>query len=254
MYKSGLVSISFRNLDVAQIIEQVSQAGLEAIEWGGDIHVPHGDFEKANLVYKMCNDKGILCPSYGSYYIAGESPEELFDGVLGNAQILKSERIRVWAGSKGSNEADKNYFNRVVKDLKRICKLSANEGKSIGLEFHGNTLTDDAHVTKKLLDLVDENNLSTYWQPPVDRELEDNILDIKLLKQKISNVHVFTWKGIERKPLEEGYSKWIKYLKQINDERTHYCLLEFVINDSIEQFKIDAAILKKMLEEFDNEQ
>ncbi len=253
MYKSGLVSISFRQMDVEQIIEIVSQAGLDAIEWGGDVHVPHGDLKKAETVHDICSEKGISCPSYGSYYRAGASPAELFDGVLKCAEILKSDIIRVWAGEKASGEADNDYFKRVEKDLKRICKISADKGVSIGLEFHKNTLTDDARVAKRLIDSVNEKNLSTYWQPPVDRKTGDNLDDIDLLKGHISNVHVFTWQGSERNALESGYSKWVKYLKHIDDEYIHYCLLEFVMNDSAEQFKNDAAVLKRLLKDFNNE-
>ncbi len=41
MIKSGLVSITFRQLTCEQIVDLVSKAKLDAIEWGGDIHVPH---------------------------------------------------------------------------------------------------------------------------------------------------------------------------------------------------------------------
>ena len=44
--KSGLVSITFRELNPLEIIRLVSKAGLDGIEWGGDVHVPHGDIKK----------------------------------------------------------------------------------------------------------------------------------------------------------------------------------------------------------------
>ena len=43
MIKIGLVSISFRDLFPKQIVDMVAEVGLDAIEWGGDVHVPHGD-------------------------------------------------------------------------------------------------------------------------------------------------------------------------------------------------------------------
>ena len=45
MYKTGLVSISFRSLSVDEIIDLVKDAGLEAIEWGRDVHAPCDDVE-----------------------------------------------------------------------------------------------------------------------------------------------------------------------------------------------------------------
>ena len=47
MLTGGLVSITFRDLEANEIIDLVKKSGLTAIEWGGDVHVPHGDFNRA---------------------------------------------------------------------------------------------------------------------------------------------------------------------------------------------------------------
>ena len=44
----GLVSISFRSKSVEEIALAARDAGLEAIEWGGDVHTPHGDIAAAH--------------------------------------------------------------------------------------------------------------------------------------------------------------------------------------------------------------
>ena len=92
MLKSGLVSISFRELSTNQIIEIVKKANLASIEWGGDIHIPHGDLIKAKDVYKMCYNNGISTPSYGSYYKLGTYKNYIsyFKDVLDVAILLKS--------------------------------------------------------------------------------------------------------------------------------------------------------------------
>jgi hypothetical protein len=69
------------------------------------------------------------------------------------------------------------------------------------------------------------------------------------LKDKISNVHVFTWNGLIREELEKGHDEWFDYISAIDDERTHYCMVEFVKDDSTEQFKKDASTLKRLLNE-----
>jgi 3-dehydroshikimate dehydratase len=66
--KTGLLSVTFRKLSPDHIIRLVSQAGLQVIEWGGDIHVPHGDIEIAEQVGRMTREAGIEVASYGSYY------------------------------------------------------------------------------------------------------------------------------------------------------------------------------------------
>ena len=50
MFISGLVSVSFRKESPEAIVAAAAQAGLQGIEWGGDIHVPCGDIENAKRV------------------------------------------------------------------------------------------------------------------------------------------------------------------------------------------------------------
>ena len=40
MYKFGLVSVSFRELGVDEIITAAKNAGLSCIEWCSDVHAP----------------------------------------------------------------------------------------------------------------------------------------------------------------------------------------------------------------------
>ena len=120
--KSGLVSISFRNHTVKEIIENVKAAGLEAIEWGGDVHVPHGDAAAAKHARELCEENEIAIPEYGSYYIIGQSEESLFDKVLLSASILKTPAIRVWAGQGISSDTISNEsYAAYVRDAQRIC-------------------------------------------------------------------------------------------------------------------------------------
>ena len=71
MIQGGLVSASFRALAPGEIVDLVAQAGLAGIEWGGDVHVPHGDVACAREVYRRTVDAGLTVCSYGSYYRAG---------------------------------------------------------------------------------------------------------------------------------------------------------------------------------------
>jgi hypothetical protein len=47
MLSTGLVSITFRPLDPEEILRLAVQARIETIEWGGDVHVPVGDLDRA---------------------------------------------------------------------------------------------------------------------------------------------------------------------------------------------------------------
>lgn len=67
-YKVGLVSVSFRKLNYEEIVNAAAKSGIEAIEWGGDIHAPHGDIRIAKDIKALCDSRGIEIAEYGSYY------------------------------------------------------------------------------------------------------------------------------------------------------------------------------------------
>ena len=56
MVATGLTSVTFRKLDPLQVIQLTKSAGLQSIEWGGDIHVPAGDLDNAKkFMTRPCN-------------------------------------------------------------------------------------------------------------------------------------------------------------------------------------------------------
>ncbi len=255
MIYSGLVSVSFRKLSVEDIVKLCEKAGIAAVEWGGDVHVPHGKHMLASGVAAICRDSGIECPSYGSYYKAAEkgnsNPE--FSAVLDSAQALSASTIRVWAGTKGSAEATPDYYQKVADDINRIAAESREHGVSISLEYHGNTLTDTPASVKKLCNLLD-SDIKLYWQPLISLPHDEQTKGLKELGTRLSNIHVYRWEnshgGILRKPLAEGESDWKDFLAQANgmkNKKRRYALLEFFKDDSPEQFIEDAKTLNKLL-------
>lgn len=257
MIKSGLVSITFRQLSPEDIITLVKNAGLDGIEWGGDVHVPHGDIAKAKEVYHMTNAAGLDIPSYGSYYKVGESEQKglRFQDVLASAIELKAGVIRVWAGKQGSTDADKNYWKTVIDDSRRIAKIANVENVKIAYEYHSNTLTDTNKSAKQLLDNVDNENIFSFWQPNINEDFEYNKSGLaQAVGNRLQHLHVYNWKkegdSLIRKPLTDGTEEWLEYFK-IADRTpgTHYAMLEFVENNLPGNFLRDAAALKNIIHE-----
>lgn len=253
--KTGLVSITFRQLSPAQIVELVSRVGLDGIEWGGDVHVPHGDLDAARQVLSLTRNAGLEVAAYGSYYRAGESEGEglAWDKVLTTAVELGAPVIRVWAGKRGSGDANDEYRRGVANDLKRICDLAAAQNTLVTLEFHGGTLTDNADSARALLEAVNHSNLQSLWQPSTGRALEARLDELSTMLPWLSNIHVFQWRetaeGRERLALDEGAEEWSKYFDAIKTQAgERFALLEFVRDDAPEQFLRDAATLKSWLE------
>ncbi len=252
MFKTGLVSVTFRQLEPAAIIDLCRQAVLDGIEWGGDIHVPHGDLDRARAVGRLTRAAGLAIPSYGSYYRAGVSePEGLaFPPVLATAVALQAANIRIWAGKLGSGQADENLWQQVIEDTKRVCGLAGRAGLTVSFEYHDGTLTDTPETALRLAKAVDCANLRLYWQPAVGLTAAARLAGLQLVQPWLSHCHVFHWSGQDRLPLADGRAEWRQYLDQMRtDQNLHYCLLEFVRNSDPDQFLADGAILRELLAE-----
>ena len=250
MFLPGLVSITFRQLSVTEIITLVTQAGLAAVEWGGDIHAPHGDEAQAQAIARMGADAGLRVAAYGSYYRVGHPETGPFEAVLASALALAAPHIRVWPGRQGSDNADEAYFQKVVADSRRIGDLAQAERIGIVYEFHANTLTDTNTAAVRLLQTVDHANVRSLWQPPRYAALADNLAGVEALRPWLEYLHVFHWhpQTGKRRPLAEGEDLWRDYLAQAaQPDHTRCALLEFVQDDAPEAFLRDAATLLRWL-------
>jgi sugar phosphate isomerase/epimerase len=254
MFKNGLVSVSFRNFSPEKIIKMCVKAGFDGIEWGGDIHVPHGNLQAAAIVRQMTIDAGLHIAAYGSYYRAGAGEQAglAFEDVLASAIELKTPTIRVWAGGQGSADAGEAGRISVINDLRRIAETASKADISISLEFHSGTLTDTNASAIRLMDELSGTNVFFYWQPPVNQSFEYCCEGLSAVLPRLSNIHAFHWMNTERRPLAEGIPNWKKYLEiAAADVKDHYVMLEFILDDSETRFYADAAILKELTEPYD---
>jgi 3-dehydroshikimate dehydratase len=257
MIKPGLVSVTFRKMSVAEVAQWAYRASLSAIEWGGDVHVPHGDTAAARTARELTTERGLVVSSYGSYYRIGESEGQglSFDVVLDTAVELETEMIRVWAGSRDSEKCSASEWAAAVDDARRVCGLAAVAGVQVALEYHGKTLTNTLASTLRFLKDVEQPNLKTYWQPRTGPSPEQNLAELDAVLPYLANVHVFQWTRGEdgksvRHPLAEGKEEWAAYLKAAAaDKEERYALLEFVKDDSPEQLFEDADTLGEVLDE-----
>jgi len=87
MLHSGICSITFRDHSVDGLIALCQKAGIEGIEWGGDVHVRPGDAETARSVREKTLAAGLKVCSYGSYYKC-DAEDGAFGDVLESAEAL----------------------------------------------------------------------------------------------------------------------------------------------------------------------
>ncbi len=258
MIKTGICSLTLGTLSVEEIIDIVKQAGLDAIEWWGKDHVPHGDIKMAKLARKLTSDAGLEVSSYGSYYHAGVSEEEglSFQNVLDTAVALGAPTIRIWAGNKDYADATPEFIKQIINDTIRISDMAADKDISITFEYHGGTLTDRNDTAIKFASQVPHPNVFFSWQSPHGYPVEHCLKGLEDILDRLSTIHVYHWTvdktsgsiKYDRHPLACGSDRWKKYVNLIKTTgRDHYMLLEFVKNDSPEQVIIDAKILKELV-------
>ena len=101
MFRTGLVSISFRQHTPREIVQAAAAAHLQEIEWGSDVHVPPGDTAAARETEALTVDSGLRTAAYGSYYRLCSTPADEFGRILETAEILGAPVIRIWGGTKG---------------------------------------------------------------------------------------------------------------------------------------------------------
>jgi 3-dehydroshikimate dehydratase len=251
MLVPGLVSISFRALSPEEIIRLTVKAELEAIEWGGDVHVPPGDLNRAREVGRLTREAGLVVSAYGSYYRLGQVKKDpiRFEDILTSAVGLGAPTIRVWAGGQSSATCSAEERRVITDDALRVARLAARSGITICLEYHDGTLTDTRASVRTLVQELDDPNIEFLWQPTHGESVEEctgRLLDVL---PRLRNVHVFHWwPTFQRHPLADGEARWRTYIDIVRERgKSVDLLLEFVDSDSPAQFLEDAATLKRLL-------
>jgi 3-dehydroshikimate dehydratase len=203
--RTGLCSVTLRAQSADEVVAIAAAAGLEAIEWGADVHVPPGEVGLAASARAATEAAGLRVASYGSYFRAGHDDPDGFDAVLASARALAAPRIRVWAGATASADATPAQRAAVVSATRAAAERAAAAGVAVGLEFHGGTLTDDV---ESALALIEATGVPSYWQPPQDLPAEAALAGLRRLPH-VPAVHVFSWwPGSTRRRLLERRALW----------------------------------------------
>lgn len=255
MIRAGLCSVTFRALDVEEIIDLAAETGIEAIEWGADRHVLPGDLAQARRTRDLCRDKGIAPASYGSYVRAG-TPDApgAFAEVLDTAEALGSGNIRVWAGKAKRSDAGEAAFNTAAAELHQMARLAAEKSITVSVEYHRNSLTEEAGDALALVEAAGHDNLFSYWQPVPGRGRARWLEELALLAPHLGDLHVFHWimteAGQERRPLAKGLADWRALIDAWTPAprwphpRTGF--LEFVRDDTVAQYHDDVHHLRAL--------
>lgn len=243
--KSGLVSVSFRENSVSEIVSAAANAQLAAVEWGSDVHAPCNDKSRLREISRLQSAVGIICSSYGTYFRIGVNSAEELEGYFSAAEILGTRTLRVWCGDKASCEYGYDERMKIFEEARRAAELAERAGMTLCTEFHHHTFTDEVLAVRELLSEVDLPSLKTYWQPNQYKTSEENLLGARLLAPFTENVHIFSWRREKRFSLSDDKRDWSEYLAVF--KKSKFGLLEFMPDDKIESLPTEAKALKELI-------
>lgn len=247
----GAVSATFKKMSMCadDVIALLTDCGLQAVEWSENVHVQPDDPDGAALLRKKTETAGLQIAAYGSYFRLGENelPGPAFERSLRSAKALGAPLIRVWAGTRASAEVDDGQFCRLAEEAALIAEMAAREQIKAAFEWHKNTLTDTNQSAQRLIRQAHHPNLYCLWQPTVALTPRERAQGIALMGDRLLNFHVYSWPDGKRGPLNAA--EWQYYLDAASGMGgTHCALLEFVRDDTEEQFRADAQTLLNLLE------
>ena len=251
MILAGLTSVTFRDRTPQQIVQLAVEAGLKGIEWGADIHVPVGQLEHAKMVSRLTHEAGLEVSAYGSYYKVGKGDKKAsdFHEILATAKSLGAPIVRIWAGEVSSKDATIEDWENIIKETRVLAYMAGQEDICLAFEFHEHTLNDTYEASYKLLQEIDHPCVNTFWQPIHGAGPDFNGAGIDMILPWIVGVHIFHWwpKVEMRLPLKEGADHWHEYMTRLSGiSGSIFGNIEFVKDDSAEQFFMDAKTLLEL--------
>ncbi len=247
MFRTGLVSVSFREKSPSEIVKAAKDAGLCSVEWGSDVHAPRDDKENLKYVAKITEDAGLKVASYGSYFRLGTHDVSLLHEYIEAAKILGTDIIRVWAGAKNHEDYSKEELFTLYSECRKAAKIAESSGVTLCCECHNKTLTNSKNGALELMRAVDSSSFLMYWQPNQFRNFEENVEYAKAIAKYTKQIHVFNWRENEKFPLEEAVSEWQTYLENFTGD--HDLLLEFMPDGKLETLNREAMSLRKIMED-----
>ena len=252
-FEIGLMSVTFRQLNIEEVIATATSAGVTALSWTGDAHVPPGDTGAIDLARNASEAAGLRLEGYGAYWRAQDDDVEPW---LDTAASLGASRVRIWAGGQGSADVTEADRAGVTDRIARAADQAAERGLTLALEFHLNTLTDTGESTARLLDEVAQRRqsprpaLQSYWQPRPGVGIDTAREELGILGDALAAVHVFSWDAQgTRYPLARNAEFWEQAIAALPaQDLPAELMLEFVKDESTAQFEQDVQSLREILQ------
>ena len=242
-FKLGLCSVTFRKKTAEQIVDIAKKAGIDYIEWGGDVHVR--SLEDAKKVKSLCDEADIKISSYGSYINSAIYDEEKWRSTCEIAKEMGAASVRIWLGKKNSQVTSEEEYRFILENTKRMCEIAAEHGITVCPECHDNTYNNNTDAFLRFAEELARDNFKTYFQSRYFR-MEYDLLRIDKTFDYIRDVHV-SYRDLKREQLFRKKDK--NYLdtllkRLIKKNFDGIVMVEFVSCGSEKRFYKDIEKLK----------
>lgn len=253
--KYSLCTISFRHqlISFTDIVQFAYENGFEGIElWGThaqNLYMQERETTEREIDY--LKDKNLEVTMISDYLDISlladfQKTMEKCEQLVTRANWFNTNKIRTFAGQKGSEDFSEQERKEYVKRIRMICDLFAPHNMYILLETHPNTLTDTLPSTLKLLEEVNHPYLKInldflhIWESgadPVDsfHRLKPwiqhyhfkNISSAEYLHVfEPNNVYAAAGSRIGMVPLFEGIVNYDEIIREVRDT-DHFASLEW---------------------------
>ena len=237
-FKLGLCSVTFRKKSVCEVVDIAKKAGVEYIEWGGDVHVR--SLDDAREAKKLCDTAGIKISSYGSYINSAAYDESRWMDTCRIAREMGADSIRIWLGKKNSQITSEAEYKLILESTKKMCDIAAEYGLWVCPECHDNTYNNDTDAFLRFTGDLQKDNFKTYFQSRYFRMAYD--LDrIDRTYDYIKDVHV-SYRDLKREQLfrKKDKSYLDTLLKKLREKKfSGIVMVEFVCRNSEKEFLKD---------------
>ncbi|PGM86883.1 sugar phosphate isomerase/epimerase family protein [Bacillus cereus] len=270
--KYSLCTISFRHqlISFTDIVQFAYENGFEGIElWGThaqNLYMQERETTEREIDY--LKDKNLEVTMISDYLDISLSADfqktmEKCEQLVTLANWFNTNKIRTFAGQKGSEDFSEQERKEYVKRIRMICDLFAQYNMYILLETHPNTLTDTLPSTLKLLEEVNHPYLKInldflhIWESgadPVDsfQRLKPwiqhyhfkNISSAEYLHVfEPNNVYAAAGSRIGMVPLFEGIVNYDEIIREVSNT-DHFASLEWFGHNAKDILKEEMRALK----------
>lgn len=243
--KVGFTSTSLRNCSIEEVVDTAVKCGAESIEWGTDYHILTED--DARLAKKLCDEKGIVIRSLGTYYKIGENDLTEWERLCRLASITGARYMRTWLGKKASAKTRENEYEDLISESFALADIADKYGVVISNECHHDTFNDETAASLRYLSDT-KGRIKTYYQSWY-REREGDFDKLNKLISFVSDVHISFSELKKFQLLHKKDDNFIPDIINLLKSKLFdgYVFIEFTADNSPANLIKDVLKLKKLV-------